>query len=88
MAKFFLWSYYFFHITISAPKLQSQKQVAALDDAFGALDMNVCPAPQTSEAPRPEACSLAPKWFGKRVGAKFGFGGKLVQWVRALKMFY
>ncbi|CBY18133.1 unnamed protein product [Oikopleura dioica] len=61
----------------SAPKLQSQKQTAALDDAFGAFD--AAPAPVAPiEAPCPEPCSLPPAWFGRRVGAAFGFGGKLV----------
>lgn len=61
----------------SAPKLQSQKQTAALDDAFGAFE--AAPAPVAPiEAPCPEPCSLPPAWFGRRVGAAFGFGGKLV----------
>jgi len=51
-----------------------------LDDAFGAIDATTSPTISTDDVPRPDPCKLPPKWFGKRGGVTFGFGGKMVQW--------
>ena len=63
----------------SAAKVQSAKQAAALDDAFGAP---VCDSAMDNqifeEETPPDPLKMAPKWYGKKAGANFGFGGRLV----------
>merc|ERR1711892_336198 len=63
----------------SAPKMQTQKQAAALDDAFGAASGSL-PVQNEAEEPAPEPIKMAPVWLGRKSGASWGFGGRLVQW--------
>ena len=60
-------------------KSKSTEKAAALDDAFGAA--TTAPPPQDQpQAQAPDPISIAPKWLGRKSGASWGFGGRLIQW--------
>ena len=63
----------------SAAKLQTTKQAAALDDAFGAPLTSAEPTFSADQEKVPDPITTAPKWIGRKAGANFGFGGRLVQ---------
>ena len=63
----------------SAAKLQTTKQAAALDDAFGAPLTSAEPTFSNEQEKVPDPITTAPKWIGRKAGANFGFGGRLVQ---------
>jgi protein transport protein SEC31 len=60
-------------------KTQQIQTTNKIADSFPGMDGYVqAPVPQQSTAPTSVDLSKAPKWLKRPVGAKFGFGGKLI----------